>query len=416
MNKYYDKEHNPNGTIFWLGIAENSLMSKELIQYMEAHFHLTPSHLKYRNSLHNGYVNYTGISLPLYFNTYFKPLHEVLPRHVVPGNGLGSLLAQFVWSVCDKGEGVLLPTPYYADYPRDIHFPAQAVPVAGRIPVGVDPLSSESIAHVRECIIKSNEAGTKVKMIIFWCALLVCQLIRKGLMKLAEEFDLHFLADEVYALQTFPTSSNPTPTPFVSVLAIDWAAHGVSPARIHALAGPTKDFGASGIKVGALISQANPAVVGMLTETVKANPMSAAADALFTQIINDRTWCDWFLAENRRRLRAAYERAAAWATWHGLRFQAANAGVFFVLDLAPLIDKIAPKELKLGPRLMFVVKAMLKNGIFLRPTDNCEDPVPTNFRMTYTLPEDIMRLSFKRLEKTFNLPNWNEGEQASLSL
>ena len=66
LGKYYDKEHNPNGTIFWLGIAENSLMSKELIkvrytssqhvglsltvsyQYMESHFHLTPSHLKYR--------------------------------------------------------------------------------------------------------------------------------------------------------------------------------------------------------------------------------------------------------------------------------------------------------------------------------------------------------------------------------
>ncbi|KAF7979499.1 hypothetical protein HWV62_42052, partial [Athelia sp. TMB] len=112
-----------------------------------------------------------------------------------------------------------------------------------------------------------------------------------------------------------------------------------SPARIHALAGPTKDFGTSNIKVGALISQANPAIVGMLTETVEAHPMSAAADALFTQIINDHAWCDWFLA--------------------------ANAGVFFVLDLAPLIDKIAPKKLKLSPRLMFVVKTMLKSWIFL---------------------------------------------------
>ncbi|KAF7979501.1 hypothetical protein HWV62_42056 [Athelia sp. TMB] len=108
--------------------------------------------------------------------------------------------------------------------------------------------------------------------------------------QLTKEFDLHFLADEVYALQTLPTWANPMPTPSVSVLAIDWAAHGVSPARIHALAGRPKTSARRASR---------SAVVSMLTETVKANPMSAAAAALFTQIVNDRAWCDWFLARAR---------------------------------------------------------------------------------------------------------------------
>lgn len=65
--KFYDKDLCPDGSIS-LATAENSLMSKELIevklflhdvsthilkpqQYMHSHFELTPDHLKYRASM-----------------------------------------------------------------------------------------------------------------------------------------------------------------------------------------------------------------------------------------------------------------------------------------------------------------------------------------------------------------------------
>lgn len=132
------------------------------------------------------------------------------------------------------------------------------------------------------------------------------------------QLDLHFLVDEVYALQVFPTSLVPHPEPFVSVLSFDFQTLGVDPSRVHVLAGPTKDFGASGMKVGALISQHNPAVVEFIEDTARANPMSSASDALFTQILEDDVFREWFLDENRKRLSRAFERAAGWCTFHKL--------------------------------------------------------------------------------------------------
>ncbi|KZP07798.1 PLP-dependent transferase [Athelia psychrophila] len=420
LGKYYHKELNPDGQIM-MSIAENSLMSKELVEYMESHFHITPTHLKYRAHLVNGFVPYASKALPQYFNNYFNPRRPVLPKHIQAGNGLGSLLAQVVWAVCDEGEGVLLPTPFYGDYPRDIVYPARAVPVAGHIPAHVDPLSTESISYLRSSIIRSNEEGTKIKMLLFCNPHnpLAQAYPKESIIQyaqLAEEFDLHFLVDEVYALQIFPTSHVPNPEPFVSVLSIDFQEHGVNPARIHILAGPTKDFGASGLKVGALISQDNPGLLVMIKESIRANPMSSASDAIFTQIIEDRKFCDWFLEENRRRLRHAYELAAGWAAFHKLTFLPGNAGVFFIVDFAPLIELIAPKDLAMDDKLMYVVEAMLKNGVFMRPTDNSADPIFTRFRMTFTLPEDVLLLGLARIEKSFGLPAWAAPPAATAAL
>ena len=54
------------------------------------------------------------------------------------------------------------------DYPRDIVFPARAVPVFARIPAGLDPLSPAIIPYLRDRIRTSAEEGVPVK------ALLLC--------------------------------------------------------------------------------------------------------------------------------------------------------------------------------------------------------------------------------------------------
>lgn len=49
-------------------------------------------------------------ALPLYINDYAKPVSTVTAEQTVIGPGLGSIIAQFMWTVCDEGEGVLLTT------------------------------------------------------------------------------------------------------------------------------------------------------------------------------------------------------------------------------------------------------------------------------------------------------------------
>lgn len=53
-----------------------------------------------------------------------------------------------------------------ADYPRDIVYPAQAVPVIVDVPVDVDSLSVGVIPHVRRTIEEHQAQGGKVTVII----------------------------------------------------------------------------------------------------------------------------------------------------------------------------------------------------------------------------------------------------------
>lgn len=96
------------------------------------------------------------------------------------------------------------------------------------------------------------------------------------------------------------------------------ALAGCNPSRVHVLGGPTKDFGASGLKVGSLISQHNPDLLLLVARAVQAVPMSSASDALFTEVLGDVEFRDWFLEENRNRLSKAFEVVGGWSTFHKL--------------------------------------------------------------------------------------------------
>lgn len=261
QGKLYHETLHPNGVIN-IATAENSLMSEELSEYMNTHCQITPSHLKYRTSITNGHVWSTVQAMPVYINDYTKPLSPVTPEHTVIGPGLGSIIAQFMWTVCDEGDGVLLTTPFYDDYRRDIVYPARAKVVLADVPPDVDALSLDCIPYLRSTILKSHQDGTRIRV------LLLCNphnpLARAypaetitAYALLAEEFDLHLLVDEAFAHQVFASAHVPHPPPFVSVLRLPVCAPGnaagVDAARIHVLGGPTKAFGASGLKLGALV-------------------------------------------------------------------------------------------------------------------------------------------------------------------
>ncbi|KAG9126244.1 hypothetical protein FRC07_004298 [Ceratobasidium sp. 392] len=367
----YDKDKNPSGTIK-LATAENSLLTTELLEYFNGHFELTPSHLKYRWTLLNGYERSIKQVLPEYFNTYFKPRISILPEHCVHGDGIGSLLAQVIWALCEPGDGVLMATPYYDSYPRDIVYPAQAKVIPAYIPSSVDPLSTDSLPYLRAALEKSEN---RIRIIIFCNPHnpLDTSYPRQMIIEyahLAEEFDVHLLADE--PLRTQPSS-------IISLLSLDiQTIAGCNPSRIHVVTGPTKDFGSSGLKVGSLISQHNPDLLLLIERTVQAIPMSSASDVLFTQVLSDISFRNWFIEENRRRLSKAFEVVGDW-------FVPASAGVFFVVDLAPLLGRVASPGATAYAQTVAGFRAMQNAGVYIVPMYEeksvhlISQPPPTSF-------------------------------------
>ncbi|CAE6369507.1 unnamed protein product [Rhizoctonia solani] len=403
----YHQKLNPNG-IIKLATAENSLLTAELVKYFNTHFKLTSSHLKYRPSLVDGYENSTEEVLPPYYTAYFHPRQEIKAQHCVHADGIGSLLVQVFWALCGVGDGVLMATPYYglpiqADYPRDVVYSAQAKVIPAYVPADVDPLSKDSIPYLRK---ELKDAEKKIKVIMLCnphnpLANAYPQEMIIEYAKLAEEFNVHLLVDEVYGLQVFSSRYVPNPTPFKSILSLDLPSN-INKSRIHVVLGPTKDFGSSGLKLGSLISQSNPDLLTSVRRAVQAMPMSSATDALFTQVLGDVEFREWFLEENRKRLAVAFERVGDWCTFHKLPFVPASAGVFFVVDLEPVLPAAStPYE-----RAVKGFQKMRDEGVYLVPTSISEDPVGTRYRMTFTLPPDTMTLALRRIEKAFGLDKW----------
>jgi hypothetical protein len=92
-------------------------------------------------------------------------------------------------------------------------------------------------------------------------------------MRLCGKWDLHLLVGEIYALSVFENAEMEDAVPFTSVLSL--SAEGLmDPRKIHAQWGFSKvpyltlgdiheltvrqDFGATGMRIGCLISQSNP--------------------------------------------------------------------------------------------------------------------------------------------------------------
>lgn len=59
-------------------------------------------------------------ALASFFNTYFKPIHAVKPEHIVATAGASDALDTLIHAICDEGDSVIVPGPYWractADY------------------------------------------------------------------------------------------------------------------------------------------------------------------------------------------------------------------------------------------------------------------------------------------------------------
>ncbi|QRV93456.1 aminotransferase class I and II protein [Ceratobasidium sp. AG-Ba] len=123
-------------------------------------------------------------------------------------------------------------------------------------------------------------------------------------------YDIHLLVDEVYALQVYASKYVPCPIPFTSALSVDLASHSIDSSRVHVLGGPGKAFGSVGLRIGTFISQYNFELLALMEHIADINQGCTSTDMLYTSILSDVKFRDWFLEENRRRLAAAFEFAA----------------------------------------------------------------------------------------------------------
>lgn len=201
------------------------------------------------------------------------------------------------------------------------------------------------------------------------------------IMKFCQRHQIHFISDEIYASSVF---SDELP-PFTSVLSI--APGIIDDQLLHVTYGFSKDFGAAGLRIGCVVTR-SPFILKVVQMTTRFHNPSGASVAIVSAMLEDREWCNAFLASSRFKIAVAYEFMTTGLLNLGIEFVPANAGFFVYVDLSPyLVQGTADPEFDLSQRL-------LDGGVFLHPKE--EHGEMGWYRMVYTQEPRIVAEGLRR--------------------
>ncbi|KAF2677054.1 ACC synthase [Lentithecium fluviatile CBS 122367] len=413
LSNLWHPDTNPNGFIS-LGVAENSLMHSELRDFINTKA-LVDSEARGLT-----YGDGPCGSIPLrsalssFLNKYFDPATPVKPEQLMVTCGLSSAIEHCSWAVADAGEGILLGRPYYRAFLPDIglRMGVEVVTVAFG---DMDPCGPDCVGKYEEALIRSNEAGIKVK------ALMLCHPHNPlgrcysretiiGLMKLCQTYRIHLISDEIYALSVWENAVDELdtpPTPFESALSID-TTDIIDPSLVHVLWGFSKDFGANGIRLGMIVSQANPPLIlAMQTCSLYSSPSSLTENAAVT-ILSDTKFLSSYIQKNQERLSSAYTFAVKILCKYGIEHMpGVNAAFFLWLNLGKkFLDNAEGKQLPTGVAIdepqatkitQVIYDRLMEKKIFLVLGDAAGAEEAGWFRLVFTQAPELVEEGVRRI-------------------
>ncbi|PFH45191.1 hypothetical protein AMATHDRAFT_71932 [Amanita thiersii Skay4041] len=429
---FFDPQRNPNGFVN-MGIAENSLLYKELIEYFDRNLHLGYKDFTYGDAVTGDLRLRTALSKLL--NARFKPHQPVVPEHIIMGSGLIAVVSQLSRSIANSGDGVLIAEPYYQGFDVELQIQNGIVPVGVVVP-STDMFTSREVTHLEKALHESNANGTIIKAVIL-CnphnPLGICypREVILDYCRFCEKYNLHLISDEIYALSVFSSVDVRNPAPFISALSLDLGAYGINPARLHILYGMSKDFNANGFRIGALITQSNPDLLRSMTVAAFFMLVSSPASALWSTFLEDQSFLQHFIISNQQRLREAYEHLSSWLRYHKLPYVPSSAGHFLLVNMRPVLEDInrygpvlgiasnnshsningnnrssqADADKEMREREAALTKLLEGYKVLLISGALCHAQ-PGWFRFTFAIRRDFIDVGMKRIEIALG---WDDG-------
>ena len=373
----YHPDRQPDGYIA-LCVAENRLMWPELSQRLAA-VRPAPERVLGYDAMVGAWPFRERLARFLGDRVLQRP---VAPEHVSVVAGAGTALEMLFYGIADPGEGVLVPTPSYAGFWPDLETRdgLTLVPVPTRsdndftlTTEQLDAAIDASPHRVRALLFTTpdNPLGrvyskAYIAMVLGW----------------AELRGLHVVFDEVYALSVFGERD------FTSVGALRPALAD----HVHIVWAFSKDFGASGLRCGVLISE-NEAVRRAVDTLAYWGACSGHTQHLLSETIGDGAWVDDYFGQQRARLADAFGRVAARLNDHGIPFIPAEAGIFVVCDLRRwLADPTPAAEAALWQRVLS------ETNVNLTPGAACRISEPGFFRLCWaSIPTPAVLTGIDRL-------------------
>lgn len=413
-------EDNPEGFVS-LGVAENALMHEELSRYIMKNLQVPHGSLTYGDGP-TGSKRLRG-AMSRFLTKRLHPVTPIRPEHIITTNGLTTAIEHCSWALADPGEGLLLGQPYYRAFLADISLRpgVKVVPV----PFGeTDPCGVECAKKYEEALLKSNAEGVKVR------GLMLCHPHNPlgrcysreaivALMRLCQKHSIHLISDEIYALSVWEntidssttTSAVPSIVKFESASSIDTQGI-IDPSLVHILWGMSKDFGANGLRMGAVISQSNQPLLDACRTCALYSSQSSLSDYVTAEILSDDTFVEEYIQTNQSRLSEAYSVGVQALKKHKIDYApGANASFFLWINLGKAFLEQHPEEAtrtlnsiagegkeSVKPALTDVInQKLMANKIFLASGDVTGAEEPGWFRLVFSQPRDYVEEGMRRI-------------------
>lgn len=399
----WDPNTNPDGYVS-LGVAENTLMHDRLAAYVEDNFTLPHRYLTYNDGGAGSRKLRTAIAK--FLTRQLKPAIPFEEDHICCTNGCSSAIEHASFLLCDPGEVFLLGRPYYRAFLPDVELRPRAK--VAEVPFGdIDPMSLEAVACYEEVINQCRRDGLSVK------GLMLChphnplgrcypREVLVEYMKLCQKYRIHLVSDEIYALSVWENKedSHPAPVPFVSASSIDTTGL-LDPHLLHIIWGISKDFGANGLRLGCLISQANPDLINACGSLSLYSFASGLTDHMIAMVLEDEKFTDAYFEENSKRLSHNYSLASRFLREHQIAYApGANAAFFIVADLGEAFKKHHKDQIADDKLSETVYQKLLDHKVFLVSSDVMGNEQPGWFRIVFSQSEEYVMEGLRRIVAT----------------
>jgi len=312
---------------------------------------------------------------------------RINPEHIAIAAGASSILNHLFFSISEPGEGVLIPAPFYAAFVSDMKV------VAGCIPIPVhsaNPVRGPTVDEL-EAAKQNAERNLGVKVKIFLITnpnnpLGVAydqEMVRKWILW-ARSYSIHCIVDEIYALSMHQVQHK-----FVSVIRI---LENVLDDDVHFVWALSKDFGASGFRIGVLYSQ-NEDLLQALSNLSIFSCVSHPMQLVMADILLDDAFVEPYLISSRKKLRQSYALCTAKLDEMVIDYVPADAGIFVYCDFSSLLPE---QTFEAERKLRKLIETYAR--VVLTPGESQYDQKPGRFRICYAwVGEDVLEIAMERL-------------------
>jgi len=379
----YNPVTNPNGYLTTVAVAENLLMTNELLEKFNQCRNITEATMRY--TFPKGSPNFREAIADL-MSWSFKLKKKLNANNIAVLAGSTAVLDELFTCLCDSTDGVIIPSPYYFGYDSDIRN-ASIVPA---------PLTSANNFMLTVEALENALKGAQSKNMVIKAVLITNPNNPTGsvytpnllieVMEFCKKNKLQLVVNELYTNSCFDPKIE-----HHSVLSLP--EYEANRDFVHVIYGFSKDFCINGFRVGVFYTE-NEELLNAMSICAFYASVSHDTQQLLTNMLLDRQWTENYLQLNKKRLKHAYDYLVELLTINKLDF-VPFSGCFFVwLDLRKFLSSPTGKaEDELENLLFYKAKVKILKGQYY----HCSEP--GYFRISIATSDGDLKLMVDRMVK-----------------